>query len=120
MDSFVYFRCGQIDLQKSKLHVVMHKIVPISEVLGVNDVLARVCNAHFNNIDELHLRSDRDFLVTPQADLKLYVQVGGQVETIPSYFDFWWVSLVYRVIREVDSFSCCCGGFCNSKFYDKI
>lgn len=115
MNSFVYFRCGQVDLQESELHIVVHKIVSISVVLWIDDVFASVWQCRFNYIDKLHLRSDSDFLVTPQADLELNVQICRQVETVPGYFDFWWISFVNCVIREVDPFSGCCGGFCNER-----
>lgn len=95
------------------MHVVVHYVVPSSEVLGVDDVFPGICDSNVNHIDVLELRSYGYFFVSPQADLKLYVKIGGQVETVPCYSNLWGISLVYGIVREEDFFSRCCRSFCN-------
>lgn len=68
-DTLEHLRRCQIDLKEAKLHVVMHDILSVPEVLGVNDILPGVGHANFNHVYELQLRSNGDFFVTPKADL---------------------------------------------------
>lgn len=93
----------------------MHNILPIPEVLRVDDVFSSIGYSYFNHIDELQLRSDGNLFVSPEGDLELDVEISGQIETVPIYSDLWRVALVDRVLREEYLLGGCGRSFCDEE-----
>lgn len=87
-------RRRQVNLYKTKLHIIVQNILSIPEVLRINHILSSVSHPHFYHINVLQLRADGNLFVPPKTDLQLYVQISGEIETVPGDFDLWRVPLV--------------------------